>query len=248
MPPSARWPRSGGASASTPSPPPPASIAWSTRAWPTRSGSSRSSAVTTRGSSRWWFSAAPAPCTAPRSPRTWGWPRCSCPKRPASSPPSGCSPPRSSTTTRARCRRARTSPTSPPSTAASASSTPLEPARVPAAVAAFHAVHERVYGYARAQQPVEFVNFRAVHTYPLPRPAVTPAARATATLDDARLGERRAYFGGFVPTVIYERARLPVGARLAGPAIVEQNDTTTVIPPGVTALVDDAGNLRLRRV
>jgi N-methylhydantoinase A len=50
-----------------------------------------------------------------------------------------------------------------------------------------------------------------------------------------------------VPTTIYERARLPLGARLAGPAIVEQSDTTTVIPPGVTALVDDAGNLRLRR-
>jgi N-methylhydantoinase A len=47
--------------------------------------------------------------------------------------------------------------------------------------------------------------------------------------------------------MIYERARLPRGARLAGPAIVEQSDTTTVIPPGVTALVDDAGNLRLRR-
>jgi N-methylhydantoinase A len=111
----------------------------------------------------------------------------------------------------------------------------------------FHAVHERVYGYARTQQPVEFVNFRAVHTYPLPRPVVTPAARSTGTLVDARLGERRAYFGGFVPTAIYERARLPLGARLEGPAIVEQSDTTTVIPPGITALVDDAGNLRLRR-
>jgi N-methylhydantoinase A len=118
---------------------------------------------------------------------------------------------------------------------------------MPQILAAFHAVHARVYGYARAQQPVEFVNLRAVHTYPLPRPVVTPAARATGTLDDARLGERRAHFGGFVPTAIYERARLPLGARLAGPAIVEQSDTTTVIPPGVTALVDDAGNLRLRR-
>jgi N-methylhydantoinase A len=85
-----------------------------------------------------------------------------------------------------------------------------------------------------------------VHTYPLPRPAVTPAARAHGRLDEARLGERRAYFGEFVPTAIYERARLPIGARLAGPAIVEQVDTTTVIPPGVTALVDEAGNLRLR--
>jgi N-methylhydantoinase A len=124
---------------------------------------------------------------------------------------------------------------------------PVTRERVPEVVAAFHAVHERVYGYARAQQAVEFVNFRAVHSYPLPRPVVTPAARATGTLDDARIDERRAYFGGYVPTAIYERARLPLGARLTGPAIVEQNDTTTVIPPGVTARVDDAGNLRLRR-
>ena len=124
---------------------------------------------------------------------------------------------------------------------------PVTPGRMPEILAAFHAVHERVYGYARTQQPVEFVNFRAVHSYPLPRPVVTPAARATGSLADARLGERRAYFGAFLPTAIYERAKLPLGARLAGPAIVEQSDTTSVIPPGVTALVDDAGNLRLRK-
>jgi N-methylhydantoinase A len=124
---------------------------------------------------------------------------------------------------------------------------PIAPDALPTILAAFHAVHERVYGYARTQQPVEFVNFRAVHTYPLPRPAVTPAARASGTLESARIGERRAYFGGYVATAIYERTRLPLGARVSGPAIVEQVDTTTVIPPGVTALVDDAGNLRLRR-
>ena len=124
---------------------------------------------------------------------------------------------------------------------------PVAAERVPDIVAAFHAVHERVYGYARTQQTVEFVNFRAVHTYRLPRPVVRPSAQAHGRLDDARVGERRAYFDGFVSAAIYERARLPLGARLAGPAIVEQMDTTTVIPPGVTAVVDDAGNLRLRR-
>jgi N-methylhydantoinase A len=123
---------------------------------------------------------------------------------------------------------------------------PVTPDRVPDIVAAFHAVHERVYGYARTQQPVEFVNFRAVHTFPLPRPVLTPATR-DGSLHAALIGERRAYFDRFVSTAIYERARLPLGARLAGPAIVEQPDTTTVIPPGVVALVDDAGNLRLRR-
>jgi N-methylhydantoinase A len=125
--------------------------------------------------------------------------------------------------------------------------TPVTRERLPEILAAFHAVHERVYGYGRPQQPAEFVNFRAVHTYPLPRPSVTPSAPSAGSVADARLGERPAYFGAFVPTAIYERARLPRGARLAGPAIVEQSDTTTVIPPGVTALVDEAGTLRLRR-
>jgi N-methylhydantoinase A len=126
---------------------------------------------------------------------------------------------------------------------------PVEPATMPAVLAAFHAVHERVYGYARTQQPVEFVNFRAVHTYPLPRPALRPSARARGTAEDARAGERPAWFapGGFVATAIFDRARLPIGARVAGPAIIEQEDTTTVLPPGHEALVDDSGNLRLRR-
>ena len=124
---------------------------------------------------------------------------------------------------------------------------PFTRERLPEILAAFHAVHERVYGYGRPQQPAEFVNFRAVHTYPLPQPAVTPAAPSGGSVADACLGERPAYFGKFVSTAIYERARLPRGARLPGPAIVEQSDTTTVIPPGVTALVDEAGSLRLRR-
>ena len=124
---------------------------------------------------------------------------------------------------------------------------PLAMELMPEVLRAFHAVHERVYGYARAQQPVEFVNFRAVHSYPLPRPALRSRAPATGALADARIGEREAWFGTFMPTPIYGRARLPVGARVVGPAIVEQPDTTTVIPPGHAALVDSSGNLRLRR-
>jgi N-methylhydantoinase A len=113
-------------------------------------------------------------------------------------------------------------------------------------MAAFHLVHERVYGYARAQQPVEFVNFRAVHTYPLPPPKLQPTGRA-GSLDEARIAERPAYFdGAFRPTAIYDRRLLPTGARVAGPAIIEQPDTTTVIPPGHVALVDPSDSLRLR--
>jgi N-methylhydantoinase A len=151
---------------------------------------------------------------------------------------------------------------------------PLAPERIPEIVRAFHAVHERVYGYARIQQPTEFVNFRAVHTYPLPRPVLRPAATvagpvaatespsettragdrtpvspAVGSVAAARVAERRAYFAptGFVATAVYERARLPLGGCVAGPAIVEQADTTTVIPPGYAAQVEASGNLRIRR-
>jgi N-methylhydantoinase A len=50
-----------------------------------------------------------------------------------------------------------------------------------------------------------------------------------------------------VLTDIYDRARLPLGARVAGPAIIQQSDTTTVIPPRHVAEVEASGNLRLRR-
>jgi len=126
---------------------------------------------------------------------------------------------------------------------------PLQSEALPAAQAAFHAVHERVYGYHRAAQPIEFINFRAVHTYPLPRPPVRPLRGAGRSLADAQVGERRAYFfpAGFTATPIFTRARLPVGEYFSGPAIIEQPDTTTVIPPGYVAQVEESGNLKIRK-
>ncbi len=126
---------------------------------------------------------------------------------------------------------------------------PLAPGRIAEAVRGFHETHERVYGYARTDQPVELVNYRTVHRYPLPSLKLRPPARSEGGVGAARVGERRAYFapGGFVATSVYDRARLPLGSRVPGPAIVEQADTTTVIPPGYAAAVDPAGNLRIRR-
>ena len=57
-------------------------------------------------------------------------------------------------------------------------------------------------------------------------------------------GMRRVRFnGGWCDTAIFDRALLGGGAMLAGPAIVEQPDTTVVIDPGATAVVDGLGNL-----
>ncbi len=68
-----------------------------------------------------------------------------------------------------------------------------------------------------------------------------PVERSAATQPS---GTRQVHFsGGWLETPIYDRALLDRGVRLAGPAIVEQPDTTVVIDPGATAIVDGLGNL-----
>ena len=63
-------------------------------------------------------------------------------------------------------------------------------------------------------------------------------------MEAARLGNRKVYFDGFwLDTALYVRERLPVGAIMPGPAIVNQLDTTVLIDPGSTATVDALGNL-----
>ena len=51
----------------------------------------------------------------------------------------------------------------------------------------------------------------------------------------------------YVRAAIYHRAALPVGLNFAGPAIIEQDDTTTLVEPGWRGTVLDNGNLLLRR-
>jgi len=69
-----------------------------------------------------------------------------------------------------------------------------------------------------------------------------------ATLDKARSGSRRIWVdGGWHDAAIFARLDLPVGAEIAGPAILEQPDTTILIEPGLTGTVDAFGNLIVRR-
>lgn len=64
------------------------------------------------------------------------------------------------------------------------------------------------------------------------------------SLNDARKEYRDVYFDDdWYKTPIYQRDRLPLGAEFSGPAIVEQSDTTTVINPGLSAEIDEFGNI-----
>lgn len=74
------------------------------------------------------------------------------------------------------------------------------------------------------------------------------APGAEASLDAARRGTRPVWFdGGWHDTAIYSRLELPVGAVIAGPAILEQPDATTVVEPGLAARVDDYGSVVIER-
>jgi N-methylhydantoinase A len=116
-----------------------------------------------------------------------------------------------------------------------------------AMTAAFYAAHDRTYGYA-PEAPVRLVNLRSVHTAAglerLQEDDWTPADReALIRRAGILLPERQ----GPVEAAVYDRAAMKVGDAFDGPAIVEQDDTTTLITPGWRAHVDPHGNLILER-
>ncbi|MCC7484431.1 MAG: hydantoinase/oxoprolinase family protein [Burkholderiales bacterium] len=116
-----------------------------------------------------------------------------------------------------------------------------------ALVEAFHRRHRAQYGYDMREQPVEFVNLRLTLT--VKRRAIPPERGGTARggVGAALAGRRRVWFPGtgFVVTGVYDRDRLPAGCRIAGPAIVEQMDATTVVPPGAVLTGDAHGCLHM---
>jgi N-methylhydantoinase A len=111
---------------------------------------------------------------------------------------------------------------------------------------AFYAAHEARYAHATAD-PVEIVSLR-VSAYGLGAKPSLPRATATGSLRAARIGERAVLFDAApIATAVYARDRLPSGVRLEGPALIEEAGTTTVVPDGFRASVDEHANLILER-
>src|SRR5690606_7342920 len=111
-------------------------------------------------------------------------------------------------------------------------------------VAAFSAAHIREYGYDAAGRTVEIVNLRVRAVGLVPRAPMARVAGGTSLA--CAIKERRAvYFetGGWADTPIYRRALLPVDVPVAGPAVIEEMSSTTVVLPGQQARADQYGNL-----
>jgi N-methylhydantoinase A len=112
--------------------------------------------------------------------------------------------------------------------------------------AAFHAKHEQTYGHANPAEHVQLVNLRI--TALGRQPGLTLQQRADPALKRTRLREVWFAETGPVSTAVHWRDGLVEGSRIAGPAIIEALDATTVVPPGWQACIDARGYIRLSRV
>jgi N-methylhydantoinase A len=115
----------------------------------------------------------------------------------------------------------------------------------------FDAAHHRYYGYDQPEKEIELVTFRVRASQPGPQLDLLRVPTGARTGGLAASGTRRAIFaasGSAIDCPIFERSHLVPGDALEGPAIVEQMDTTTVLPPDFGATVDEFGNLLLKRL
>lgn len=116
-----------------------------------------------------------------------------------------------------------------------------------AAIEKFHQEHEREFAYSNRELGVEIYGLRVEAIGAVLKPEL-PKITAKGTLEEALRETRNVYFeeaGGFVPTPIYHRPEIPPHAQITGPAIVEQLDSTVLIPPGFYARVDEYGHIMI---
>ena len=117
---------------------------------------------------------------------------------------------------------------------------------IEALVKSFHEQHEREYNFRRDDAPVSLFRLNLRATGLVPKAALATSEPGGAMPRPA--SRRSVYFDNATPhdTPVYWRSDLPAGAEIDGPAIIDQLDATTVLPPGASMTVDRFGNLVMR--
>ena len=110
----------------------------------------------------------------------------------------------------------------------------------------FDKVYEERYTHVYAGAVIEAITWRVTAEGPAPKLDIREASEGS-NQRPAGKGSRPAYFEDrFVDTPVYDRYALRPGDRIAGPAIVEEREATTIVPPGDVLTVDDSLSLRIR--
>jgi len=125
---------------------------------------------------------------------------------------------------------------------------PLDSQSIGRLRARFDETHKQMFGHTAPEEPVEIVSYRLRGIGRVPPVHLPKFERQGIPVRDALRQIRKARFNGItLDCPVYQRDLLDVGAAFTGPAIVDQLDATTVIPPGQTARVDDFKNILITR-
>ncbi len=112
----------------------------------------------------------------------------------------------------------------------------------------FHSRHRQVYGYASPSDPVNIVSLNLTSLISLAKPKHSSLRKGGVSPSSAALKEERSvYFTGMErKSRVFVKERLAAGNIIRGPAVIEQYDSTTLVPPGWKALIDRWGDIMLR--
>lgn len=116
---------------------------------------------------------------------------------------------------------------------------------------AFDMAHKTSYGISAQDREVEIVTYRLVAMGRTPKPLFKEWPSSGNDASQAIKNTRKVYSPisrDYVKTSVYDRNKLRVGNLVTGPAIVEQMDSTTVIPENYTLELDSLGNLLIKKV
>jgi N-methylhydantoinase A len=125
---------------------------------------------------------------------------------------------------------------------------PLEAEHLASLKHRFDKSHEVTYGHSTPGESIEIVNLRVRARGIIPKPKLKLLAHANGKVRNILKGERKVCFlvsEGFVATPIFDRYQLRADDRIAGPAIVEELDSTTVIYPGYQGRIDEFGSIHI---
>jgi N-methylhydantoinase A len=109
----------------------------------------------------------------------------------------------------------------------------------------FHAVYKKRFTVSDPTSVIEFTDWRVLGIGVMPRPSLEEQTAAGGDASKALKGKRNAYFesvGGFTEVPIYDGAKLLYGMKVEGPAIIEDELTTTVVIPNSQVTVDKFGS------
>jgi N-methylhydantoinase A len=125
---------------------------------------------------------------------------------------------------------------------------PINAAWLKRATDAFHTAHQRLYSYCDRGEQVQLVNLRVAAIGQTEHVKPRLIERGTANPKAAQKSERQVRFqesSVMYTCPIYERERLLAGNVVSGPAVIEQADSTIIVPPSFKALVDPHGRLTM---